>query len=107
MSASVPTIVASQSFVGETTSISQDIYTPQNDELLQVNVYRETTSGSGNASPTVSWTDDIGSKSFSLSNENYAFTIKAKAGHAVHLAISPAVGITYSYYIAIASLIEL
>jgi hypothetical protein len=107
MSASVPTIAATAKYEDQTSALSDEvIYTPENDEIVQISATIETLSGS-EVTFQLGYTDDTGSHTLYMSEDQYPYSRKIKAGTNVTLSTSVSGSAEYSVYAVVVSLMEL
>lgn len=109
MSAIVPQIVASPSFLGRTTALPSTILlSPTADATYQLSFYLSPRAAGLNISLTLTWTDDGGSQSSNLSSSDFSnstsgsagtITFRHKGGHAIDVATAISLGSgTYDLY---------
>ena len=111
MSATVPAIVASQAWNGQTSALAQTaVFTPSASGLYRLTVYLSVESGSGGATPHFYWTDDAGSQTrqFDPSNTSfpvsYSMLVKAASGDAISVSVGVTGTNTYDLYAVVESL---
>lgn len=108
----LPSIVAKQSFVSQTSSLgSTTIFTPSADGLFRISAYLERSSASF-VSCTASWTDDYTSRSAIVAEVDSngfqagvgTIAIRAKSGDAISVSTSYAGTDAYDLYVVIEQL---
>lgn len=109
MSAQVPKIEASQSFLNQSADLAATtVFTPSVDGMYRVSAYVRSVSGTGGAAARIGWTDEAGTTSTGLnlagSPGQCTVPMKALAGTPITIQASIYSSCTYSLYVVVESL---